>query len=403
MSGLDSRTDFNAGFFAPVPRTSDYSFRPRTGSDSPAASTAQSDQLFRDLAESLPQFIWVADACGVKTYCNRKYLEYTGIGSVDEMNRHWQSCIHPDDRNMTAEAWKLCVQSQSPYFSEYRLRRHDGVYRYFLARALPLRNEAGEIYRWLGSSTDVHDQKVAEFALRKAEKLAAAGRLAATVAHEINNPLTALTNSIYLALQDKALGEKTRAYLELAENELARVAHVTTRTLNFHRQSSPPTLANLAQIMDSVLGVFADRIKVTAIEVDKDYQPGASLYCFAQDLRQVFSILVSNSLDATEFGGRLRIRIKTAHSWQGSPVQGIRIIVADTGEGIPTELHDRVFEAFMSTKDSTGTGLGLWVTAGIVRNHRGLIRFRSRTGKACHGTVFSLFFPHDGVPAPAKR
>ena len=359
--------------------------------------------MFRDLAESLPQFIWVADHAGVKTYCNRKYLQYTGMQSVDEMNRHWQDCVHPDERKMTSEAWKRCIQSQAPYFSEYRLRRYDGVYRYFLARALPLRNEAGEIQQWLGSSTDVHDQKVAELALRKAEKLAAAGRLAATVAHEINNPLTALTNSIYLALQDQALSESTRRYLKLAENELVRVAHVTTRTLNFHRQSSPPTIVDLASLMDSVLGVYADRLKGAAVEVERDYRPGAFLRCLADDVRQVFAILISNSIDATALGGRIRIRIKPAHPWKGTAVKGIRVVVADNGDGIPAGLRNRVFEAFMTTKDSTGTGLGLWVSDGIVRHHQGSLSFRSSTANPRHGTAFSIFFPFDGVSAAKNR
>jgi PAS domain S-box-containing protein len=358
------------------------------------------EQLFRDLAESLPQLIWVADAKGTKTYCNRLYLEYTGIPSVAAMNLYWQDLIHPDDRKATSEAWKRCLINQSPYFSEYRLRRHDGIYRHFLARATPLRNKAGELQRWLGSSTDVHDQKLAEIALRKSEKLEAAGRLAASISHQINNPLAAVTNALYLALLDTNLSKSTYHYLKLAEEGLERVAHATTQTLGFHRQATAPALVDLSETMDSVLGLFAERLAAASIQVDRHYRGSMSLSCFYTELRQVFAILVGNSLDATSNGGDLRIRMRESHAWNETQTKGIRIIVADTGHGVPIALRPLLFEAFVTTKDTTGTGLGLWVADGIVRHHGGRISFRSSTDAVRRGTVFSLFLPFDGISRP---
>ncbi len=361
-------------------------------------AVSDSEHRFRTLAETLPQFIWVADSKGVKTYCNQRYLDYTGVRSTAEMNEGWKNCIHPDERTRAWEIWKHSLDTGEPYSSAYRLKRYDGTYRHFLAQAVAVRNDAGEIEQWLGSSTDVHEQKLVEEVLRRSEKLATAGRLAANIAHEINNPLAAISNLLYLSLEDPGLGETTRNYLKLADQELTRTAHVTTQTLKFHKQTSAPGSAHLAETMDSVLSVFEPRFEACAVSVERDYQTQEQLYCYSDELRQVFAHLLSNSLDATARGGRLRIRIKQSRAWDESNATGIKVTVADTGIGIPSAIKKDVFDAFISTKESTGTGLGLWVTEGIVRKHGGKISLRSSTDPENHGTVVSLFFPFSGLP-----
>jgi PAS domain S-box-containing protein len=360
-------------------------------------AVSDSELRFRTLAETLPQFIWVADAKGVKTYSNQRYLEYTGVRSTEEMDQAWKSFIHPDDRLRASETWNHSLETGDPYSSNYRLRRHDGTYRHFFAQGIAVRNEAGEIEQWLGSSTDVHEQKLVEEVLRRSEKLATAGRLAANIAHEINNPLAAMANLLYLSLGDPSLSETTRNYLKLADQELTRTAHVTTQTLKFHRQTSAPGFAHLGETIDSVLSVFKPRFEACSVSVERDYQTQEQLYCYSDELRQVFAHLLSNSLDATALGGHLRIRIKRSRAWDESGAQGIKITVADTGIGIPPDIKKEVFDAFISTKESTGTGLGLWVTAGIVQKHGGKIFLRSRTDSENHGTVVSLFFPFAGL------
>ena len=358
---------------------------------------SDSELRFRTLAETLPQFIWVADSEGVKTYCNQRYLEYTGVKSTKEMNLAWTNFIHPEDHARALETWKHSLETGDPYSSSYRLRRHDGTYRHFLAQAVAVKNEGGEIEQWLGSSTDVHEQKLVEEVLRRSEKLATAGRLAANIAHEINNPLAAIANLLYLSLEDASLTETTRNYLKLADQELTRTAHVTTQTLKFHKQTSAPGLAHLAETIDSVLSVFEPRFEACSVAVERDYQTQEQLYCYSDELRQVFAHLLSNSLDATARGGRLRIRIKRSRAWGELTEPGIKVTVADTGIGIPSAIRKDVFDAFISTKESTGTGLGLWVTEGIVRKHGGKIFLRSRTDPENHGTVVSLFFPFAGL------
>jgi PAS domain S-box-containing protein len=361
------------------------------------------EQRFRDLAESLPLLVWESNPLGRRIYNNERFIEYAGSQAENLLGDSWQRLVHAEDLPRTLDHWFRCMQTGEPYLNEYRLRRHDGAYRYFLARAVPVRNKDGHIERWLGSATDIHDQKLAEEALRRSEKLAATGRLAASIAHEINNPLAAVTNTLYLALRDESLNDSTRNYLATAEQELARVAQVTTQTLRFHRQSTAPTHADLSGIMESAFSLFAARFRASSIQVTQECETHEQLYCYGDELRQVFANLIGNALDATPEGGRLRIRIRRAHSWGSPRTDGLRVIVADTGHGIPVELRKRIFEPFFSTKDDTGTGLGLWVTETILQKHLGRIAVRSRTGSADCGTVFSLFFPFAGISSEADH
>ena len=366
----------------------------------------QSEIRFRTMTESLPQMIWTSDAKGQKLFCNQRYLKYIGIPSADMVKLRFEDYLHPDDRLAASETWQRCMATGEPYLQEYQMRRHDGVYRHFIARALPAVNDHGVIDRWLGSITDVHDQKLAEEALRRSEKLATAGRLAASIAHEINNPLAAVTNSIYLALQDSGLSSRTRAFLEMADQELARVAHITTQSLKFHRQSISPELADLGEVMRSALALFALRFRSKQVTIQTELEAGVSVWCLSDDVRQVFTNLLSNSLDATRDHGRIRIRIKPCYISIRNRVPGVRVVIADNGVGVPEAIKARIFEPFVSTKPETGIGLGLWICEGIVKKHGGRTRLRSRTGPKQPGTVVSLFFPADGLSGwrvpPAK-
>lgn len=275
------------------------------------ASLREREQRFRVLAESLPDFVWIRQADGEYVYCNRCLLDYVGQ-PAEWLQSQAFDAVHPDDLSSTIHKWNHCMETGEPYLNEYRLRRYDGAYRYFLVRAVPVRNEAGKIKQWLGSSTDIHDRRLAEEALRRSEKLATAGRLAASIAREINNPFAAVTNALYLAMQEQGLSEQARAYLKLADQELARVAHVTTHTLRLHKQSSAPTLVDVGEVMDSVFSLFAPRFKASAITVEGEYQASKNLYCFNDELRQVFANLIGNALDAIPHGGKVRLRIKHA-------------------------------------------------------------------------------------------
>lgn len=269
----------------------------------------------------------------------------------------------------------------------------------------------GEI-RWVGAVlVDVTDRKISEEMLRRTEKLAATGRLAASIAHEINNPLEAVTNLLYL-LHQQPLGPEALEYADMAQREIGRVSQITQQTLRFYRQSSSPALTNPAELLDSVLDVHRGRLNTTRVQVERRYRDGADLIAFSGELRQLFSNLVSNALDAMPKGGRLVLSVRPSQAWNRSPQQepapGVRIVVADTGSGMTEAVRRHIFDAFYTTKEMTGTGLGLWISSEIIAKHHGTVRVRSRSAPAeaaeiaadCQtapatGTVFMLFFPFD--------
>ena len=351
------------------------------------------EERFRILAESLPQLIWMTDAAGENVYCNQRFYEYLGVGESEGLGLGWTKQIHPDDLPGTAAVWNRSVETGDPYMHQYRLRRKDGMYRHFLARGVPVKNAEGKIELWIGSSTDIHDQKLADDALRRSEKLATAGRLAASIAHEINNPLAGVTNALYLALLDDSLSAVTKGYLQTAEQELKRVAQMTTQTLRFHKQSVLPIPTDLCDIVDSVVGLFQQRLTAINIRVKMECERGSVVTCFGDEMRQVIANLVSNAVDAMPQGGALRLRVKKTRDPARDRGMGVKIVIADSGYGIPLEVLGRIFEPFVSTKDATGMGLGLWVSEEIVRKHRGTIGVRSRTDAHASGTVFAVFLP----------
>lgn len=355
------------------------------------------EERFRILAESVPQLIWMTDAEGENVYCNQRFYEYLDVAEADLLGSGWTQQIHPDDRPGTAAAWNRSVETGDPYMHQYRFRRKDGMYRHFLARGVPLKNAEGKIELWIGSSTDIHDQKLAEDALRRSEKLATAGRLAASIAHEINNPLAGVTNALYLALLDDSLTAVTKDYLQTAEQELKRVAQITTQTLRFHKQSILPVPTELCDIVDSVLGLFQQRLTARNIRVKMECERGSVVTCFGDEMRQVIANLVSNAVDAMPQGGTLRLRVKKTRSLARDRGDGVKIVVADSGYGIPPEVLGHIFEPFVSTKDATGMGLGLWVSEEIVRKHRGTISVRSRTDAQASGSVFAVFIPSTAI------
>jgi signal transduction histidine kinase/HAMP domain-containing protein len=276
----------------------------------------------------------------------------------------------------------------------------------WLASSYPVRTNPQQV-RWAGLIVlDASDRKRSEEALRKSEKLAATGRLAASIAHEINNPLEAITNLLFLLHNYCQLEEPALNYVVKAEHETQRIAEITQQTLRFYRQPTMPTRANMGELLDSVLSLHNGRLSALNIQVERDYAAEMDLFCFAGELRQVFANLVGNTIDATSSGGRLVVRARRSRNWTDPAQIGVRFAVADTGVGMEPGVRERIFEPFFTTKEVTGTGLGLWVSLEIILKHRGLVHVRSRTaqpGKSS-GTVFQLFFPDDpGLTAPAKQ
>jgi len=224
-------------------------------------------------------------------------------------------------------------------------------------------------------------------------KFAALGEMAEGIAHEINNPLEAVTNLLYLINEEKDLPEQARSFTHLAQQELARVSQIATQTLRFYRQPTARTAVRVSEQLDSVLKLYQGRLASAGVEIVRDYRVSAPLLAFEGELRQVFTNLVGNALDASRNGGKMTLRTREATDWRTGR-KGIRITVADRGHGMSKETLRRIFEPFFSTKGITGTGLGLWVTLGIIQKHDGRVKVRSSESAEHHGTVFSLFIPH---------
>ena len=242
---------------------------------------------------------------------------------------------------------------------------------------------------------DVTEQRRTMETLIKTEKLAAVGRLAASIAHEINNPLEAVTNLLYLARHTPEALE-VDGYLMAAEEELRRVAVIANQTLKFHKQASSPQPVSCAELMDSVLSVHRGRIANARVTVERRERCRDLVICFEGEIRQVLTNLIGNAVDAmTPEGGRLLLRSKTGCDWR-TMRPGAVFTVADTGSGIDAEVGKRIFDPFFTTKGFNGTGLGLWVSHEIAQRHNGELRMRSRRGEPS-GTVFTLFLPMNAV------
>jgi PAS domain S-box-containing protein len=280
---------------------------------------------------------------------------------------------------------------------EGELVTRPGEHRYWTVSYFPVVAADGSVQAISAASLEITQQKKAELALIQSEKLAAVGRLASSIAHEINNPLESVTNLLYLAERSNDL-EETKQYVQTAERELARVSVIANQTLRFHKQSSSPHEISGGQLIDSIISMFQSRIVNAGVLVEERKSARQTIQCFEGEIRQVLSNLVGNAIDAMQplGGGRLLLRSRIGRDWTtGRP--GVVITVADTGAGIPVSVRGRIFEPFYTTKGIGGTGLGLWVSSEIVQRHKGTLHFRSSEKEGHHGTVFALFLPFDAV------
>jgi two-component system, chemotaxis family, CheB/CheR fusion protein len=242
------------------------------------------------------------------------------------------------------------------------------------------------------SLTDMTKRKKIEAALIQAEKLAIASRLAATIAHEINNPLEAITNLLYLASTGNDAAA-TKSYAAQALTEVGRVSHITQQTLKFYRQSTAPSSVQVSEILDSLLVLYNGKLLANDISVHRQYREGPPILCLAGDLRQIFANIIANAVDAMKLGGSLTMRVSASFDWGNRERPGIRTTIADSGTGMDTETLRKIYEPFFTTKGETGTGLGMWVSAQLVERLQADLRVTSTTRAGRSGTAFSLFLP----------
>ncbi|WP_348261897.1 PAS domain S-box protein [Telmatobacter sp. DSM 110680] len=256
----------------------------------------------------------------------------------------------------------------------------------------PVHDESGKVIGVAKIARNITQHRKAERALQTNDRLASVGRLAATIAHEINNPLAAVTNLVFLAKLNSA-ESNTRDLLGRAEEELGRVAQLTKQTLGFFRTTKGAVSQSLAELVQPLVGLYSSRAGNKDVKLSVDIKQDPAVYCVPSEIRQVVANLLNNSIDAVEVGGSVTIRISAARQRSGAGSPGARLTIADSGHGIPAAIRKHLFEPFFTTKDDVGTGLGLWISKTIVERHGGSIRVRSRITPGSSGTVFSIFLP----------
>ena len=352
-----------------------------------------SEVRFRRLVETAGVGVLIGDMNGGITYINptlEKLLGYDAEDVIQGLVR-WDVLTPPEFAESDREAMEQLRDRGSavPYEKAYVAKDGRRVPVLLGATMLP-ESTAGEPAKVAVFVTDLSSLKRTETALMQSEKLAAVGRLAASISHEINNPLEAVTNLLYL-IRHQELPEDARTYLLLAEQEVARVSQIASQTLRFHRQSTKARAVAPRDLVEPVLALYRGRLNNSHIQVRFEDAGTTPVTCMEGDIRQVLNNLVSNAIDSMRRGGRLVLRARNAMLANGVP--GVRITIADTGQGIPESARGHIFEPFYTTKGINGTGLGLWISRGIVEKHRGRLDVRSSTAAERHGTVFSLFLP----------
>lgn len=239
--------------------------------------------------------------------------------------------------------------------------------------------------------------------LRENQKLITIGRLAASIAHEINNPLESIANLLFLLGAENNLSPTAVGYLALAQRELDRVAQISRQTLSFSRETTSPVRARVDELLEEVLTLYRRHILEKDLRVERRYDCPEEALLYPGEMRQVLSNLVTNAIEASLPHGQLRLRLRPARSWSDPGVRGLRLSVGDNGSGIPPDVQRRLGEPFFTTKGQRGTGLGLWVTRSILQRCGGEMQLRSSVHPARHGTVFSIFLPTNLRPQKVDR
>jgi signal transduction histidine kinase len=299
--------------------------------------------------------------------------------------------VHPDDRVRIGEAVRSALEQHRDYNIEMRALWPDGTVRWIFAIGRAHYEPGGKAVRMSGAVLDITDRKHTMEALVRSEKLASMGRMAATIAHEINNPVAAVMNSLYIARSSPGLPDQACRYLDIADEELKRVSHITRQSLGFYRESTAPSLVSVGEVFDSAVDLLKSRIKARHAYILKQYRSAPRVMVAAGELRQVACNLISNSLDAIAEHGTIALRVSSLCESDSRPQ--VRLTVADNGRGIDPAVRPQVFEPLFTTKESLGTGLGLWVSKQIIEKYGGFVRLRSSVDGARRGTTFSVILP----------
>jgi PAS domain S-box-containing protein len=349
---------------------------------------------------SMADGLYHLDTEGRLVYLNPAAERMLGYALEEIRGKNMHDLVHSRTPEGEHRTWEECplrdvVTKGVPYhMDEDYLGRKDGSLFPIEATGAPLVLD-GKVAGAVLTFRDLTELKRSQKALQSSDKLATAGRLATAIAHEINNPLDTVGSMLYL-LQDRQADAESRQLVRDAREELARVVQITRNMLGLQRETLTPVPVRLSELLDGLLSLFERRLATSKVKVERRYESPGDICAFPGEMRQVFSNLIGNSLDAIGTrGGRILIHIYSATDWANSRRAGVRVIVADDGPGIPAQFRDNLFKPFFTTKAEKGTGLGLWVSYGIVRRHHGTMRVHTSTRPGHSGTAFAIFLPDD--------
>ncbi len=369
----------------------------------------QSEQKLRTTLVSIGDGVITCDADGRIQLMNPVACELTGWGQIEASYR------------MLEDVFRIVNQKtgepvETPVAKVKRLRtvvgvgydtaliRKDGSRILIADSGAPIRDQTDAIVGIVLVFRDITLERRTQETLLSNEKLAVAGRLAATIAHEIHNPLDAVSNLLYL-MRTGATEEESKQFIEMAESELARVTQISRAMLGLYRESRAPVPVDLKEILEDILLLMEHRFHELNVSIETDLPSSVKVKAFPAELRQVFTNLVSNAAEASSPGGKIRIGAHTQIA-NGSANSGAVVFIQDNGAGIAEEARTQLFRPFFTTKGEQGTGLGLWVSRGIISKHGGSIEISSETDPAAHGTIVTVFLPEQPVigtvslPAP---
>lgn len=363
----------------------------------------ESELRFRSLVQNSSDVITILNSDGTIRYESPSIERILGYKPEDLAGKSVFDFVHPDDRQRVMKVFEkhLAIPgSITPL--ELRFRHNDGSWRTLEATGNNLLQEP-EVAGIVVNSRDITERKRTEDVLHATEKLATTGRLAAAIAHEINNPLEGVTNLLYLLENHPSLDAAARRYARMAQEEVARVARIARQTLAFYREPTVPVEVDVAELLNGLLELYGHKLQTRKIKLEKRLEGAAFITASPGEVRQVLSNLVANAIDAIPDSGQIHVHVFQSRDWRHPWQCGVRVTVADNGHGIRHEHLISIFDPFFTTKGDKGTGLGLWVSHGIVQKYGGNIHVHSSVRPGQSGTCFSVFFPHGSlVESPRK-
>lgn len=352
-------------------------------------SRNKSEQLSEVVLRSSDAIIRLSSDARIESW-NRGPQQILGYSASEALGKSLRS-LFPEERFADLEGCFADLAEGREMNRESVVRHRKGKLVDVSISMTPHMEAPGILVGFSAIIRDITRTKQAEAALLQTEKLASVGRLASSIAHEINNPLESVTNLLFI-LRSRVVDDETRSLVQTAEEELARVSQIANHTLRFHKQSTGRSEVKLHSLVESVLGLYRARLQNSAITVVNESTNCSPLFCYENELRQVLLNLVANSFDAMRSGGRLTIRCRDfSGGTSGNHV--VRISVSDTGSGMDQPTLVRIFEPFFSTKGIGGTGLGLWISKDLISRNGGSVRVRSSRESGCHGTTCLIWFP----------